>query len=119
MTKDFIDFLIDRYSVFIITDYERALECDVFIQHWSTSDGDVYVRTNNRGTLYFGDGNDIAVYESGITDLIYDTITNVDGRIYIEEEEWLDGIEENFETEFNKWKVTHEINSILSRFNYR
>ena len=105
MTKDFIDFLIDKYSVFIITDYERVLECDVFIQHWSTSDGDVYVRANNKGALYFGGGDDIAVYVSGITDLIANTITDVDGRMYVEEEEWLDGIEENFETEFDEWKV--------------
>tara|TARA_Y100000385_G_scaffold122508_1_gene127331 strand:+ start:186 stop:500 length:315 start_codon:yes stop_codon:yes gene_type:complete len=98
--EKFLEYIEEEYCASIITDYNDIENADVIYQEISTADGyNIYARLDNKFQLD-GSFEDALIYEEyGIYSLIAESIK--DGcKVYIEDEEWLEGIKDEFEDEF-------------------
>lgn len=98
--EKFLEYIEEEYDASIITDYNDIEKADVIYQEISTADGYfIYARLDNKFKLD-GSFEDALIYEEyGIYPLIAESIKDGD-RVYIEDEDWLNGIKEEFEDEF-------------------
>lgn len=101
----FKDYLLDKFDVTIYTEFEDYDKCDMKITTWDTKDGyTIYVRTNKKGQLYYGQPDDDIVYdECGLGDLLRDTLDEgID--FYVDDEDYISYLEDELEVEFEEYK---------------
>jgi len=100
--EKFLEYLEEEYSSELITDYQKIQYADVIYNVISTADGySIYARLDKKYQLD-GSFEDALIYEEyGLYPLIADSLR--DGlKVYIEDEDWLEGIKDEFEEEFEE-----------------
>lgn len=106
--EKFIEYLKERYNSELLIEYKDIEYADVIYQEIETADGyTIYARLDNKYKLD-GSFEDALFYEEyGIYPAIAESLK--DGlKVYVEQEEWVDYVKEEFEEELEEEEEEEE-----------